>query len=713
MLEDIADRIDPGPQPRISEGLPAWMFEVLGLSSAVRDPSVTLLERSAAEQAAFEAALAGGISDNVEMVVALRALARSMVLAEQAAASGSPDADTLARLERVYAALDEPMVASDRSSFSQLLVVFAQTAQSEGELPEAAQLGELADVVQRSVQAAGPLHRHTVAALLRAAPEHDAVPTALLEVASSLRGHDDRWSVDLATLAIERRGGAASGQEQLELARACFAALELGCGDAALAASRAAAVTPSELEAATVEGLLARRIVALAEAQTPDERIERARAQLELGRFDAARSAFEALRAELPDDARPVAGLAKLAIDTKLDFLGAHAIIEEAGSVRNADAMYYELAIGTRAMAILATTVPRLAAGEAQGALTSLRPSLARMREDVAGYAGLGNTDGVYLGFVLDVVQELLTQYASTGEISIPDVKSLSDRALALQRSIPDNPHAYRLLQSASLFEADEAVAARATQVPPPAGAEHDALENRRVRALADLAVTWANPTFAEQALDGSASLGPAGAVLRADTLLIMTALGRGDDWTRVGEAYQALLADPMTSADARALNNVAVSLWSSGNTSTARDAWSLSAQLGEDHADVARLNLIVSDLTRGEAVAELEALARDGRVAGVRLVARAWLLAEAKGAQTKRRAAELRAAIAKEREQTMRPNAPDPYVGVLLEGSLSAGLGYATEAGLQIDLDSSGVPWAIRVPQRPKSARAASHGLK
>ncbi len=702
-LEEIADRIDPGPQTPISQGLPPWMFEVLGLSPSPEESGTKLLERSAAEQAEFDGRLETQASDNVGMVMALRALARSVVLAEQAAAKGAADADTLARLERVYEVVDAPMVASDQSSFSQLIVVFAQTAQAEGDLPETAELGELARVVQRATEAAGPLHRRTVAELLRMDPDHDAVPTAILEVADSLRGEDDQWSVELATLAVERRGEGASGEEQLKLAGICFAALQLDCGDAALeAAARKTSVKPADIEHATADGELARTIISLAGAKTLAERVECAGAQLQLGRFDDAKASFEVLREEHPQDARPVAGLAKHAIDTKLDFLGAHAIIDGAGPVENADAQYYQLAIGTRAMATIATIVPRLAADDPSGAIAALRPSMARMHEDVDGYAALGNSDGVFLSFVLEIAEEVLAQYASMGVVRVRDVKSLSQRTLALQAKVPDNPHAYRLLQSVSLFEADKAIAAKATQVLPAAGTEHDALATRRARALADLAVTWADPLLAEQALAAAVSLGPTATRMRADALLIATALGVRDNWTEVGEGFETMLDDNMTSADARALNNVAMALWHLGNEDTAREAWSLSAQLGEDHADVAKLNLVVSDAGATGASAELEALAKDGRVAGVRVVARAWLLARAKRKDAKRRAAELEAAITKEREDTVRPNAPDPYVGVLLEGTLSAGLGYATKAGLQIDLDSSGVAWAIRVPKRP-----------
>ena len=48
-----------------------------------------------------------------------------------------------------------------------------------------------------------------------------------------------------------------------------------------------------------------------------------------------------------------------------------------------------------------------------------------------------------------------------------------------------------------------------------------------------------------------------------------------------------------------------------------------------------------------------------------------------------------------------MRPTAPDPYAGLLLQGTLKASFAYTTQQGLQIQLDASGRPWAVMAPPR------------
>jgi len=703
-LEALAGRIDPGPQAMLTEGLPPWMFAMLGLEAKPSAPADVLLVMSRAEQAKFDASLAMGIEDNLAMVGAIRSLARAVALAEQAAAAGARDAETLARLERVYAAVDVPLLAGDRNTFSQFLSLFAQVAAADGVGPsDGAQMQQLAGVVQSAVKAAGPLHRHTVAELVRVDPEHEAVATGLLAAAKARRGTDDDWTVEAATAAVELRGVEADDTAQLDLARVCFAALDVACGDQALAAGS------KHRDAASVRdsGELARRIVELQAVSSFDQKLERAEAQLELGRHGAAQAEFEALRAEAPKDARPVGGLAKLAIETRFDFIGAAELIDAAGPLENADEAFYALAIGTRATAAMATTIPHAISGDRASTGRALRPLMARMRTDVDGYAKLGNSDGRFLAVLLDVGEVLLDQYVKTGAPSLRDVPDLTARIVALQAQVPDNAHAYRLLMSASLFEPDKAQAIAAASVKPPPGPDHAMLAIRHARALCDLAVTWGDAALAKQSREAALELEPSAeaALLAADTLLVAEMLHDSGAWKVVAANHERLFEGGIEPEDARALNNTALALWRMGDREMATKAWTLSSDLATDYVDVARLNLLLATTAEGspEAVAGMQSLARDSKTAGVRIVALAWLEAWAKGKKAKREAAAaLAAAVEAELADATRPTAPDPYSGVLLQGSLQASFGYTVKQGLEINLDGSGLPWAIRTPKRP-----------
>jgi len=702
-LDEIANRIDPGAQTPLSDGLPPWMYALLGLEAKPSGSGEVLLEQSVAEQAQVKARAEAGFEDDSSMVFLIRAGARSVVLAEQAAQRGAPDADTLAQLERAYAAVDIPMLASDRSTFGQLLMMFAQAAASEGVGPsDAQQLQQLGGVVQGAIRAAGPLHRRTAAQLLRTAPEHQAVPTALLAVAKAERGKGQDWTIPAAKLALERRGTLASAEEQLDLARVCFSGLDVPCGEKALRAA-AGAEGSDDVEA---EAVLARRIVELADASTLDRRLERAHAMLKLERYAPAKAEFEALRSAFPQDARPVGGLARHLVETEFDVGGANRIIDAQTGLKNGDEQYYQLAIGTRAMAAMSSVLSSLAADDAPGTVGALEPLLGRMRADIDGYAALGNSDARYLGLLLDVGEELLSQYEKSGTVSLRGVALLGDRVVTLQSAVPTNPHAYRLLMSVALFEADKAHAERMVGVVAPAGSDHDVLVLRRARALADLAVTWSDASLAKQARDAlrgvDAASSPEATELHADVLLVQRQLGGSAAWKTIGEAYEQLLDDNMTPQDARALNNVAMSLMDD-DLSVAQQAWTLSAQLSEDHGDVGRLNLIVAGAPAGDApaVAAMRSLAGETENDGVRVTALAWVHAWSKGKARRDAEAALNAALEDVKNEGARPTAPDPYSGLVLEGTLEAGLGYAVKTGLQIKLDGSGLPWAILAPPR------------
>lgn len=702
-LDEIAARIDPGPQAPLSDGLPPWMFELLGLEKQPSASGKALLEQSAAEHE-YDARMAADSEDSTAMVSVIRAAARSVVLAEQAAQRGAAEADVLARLERAYQAVDLPMLASDQSAFGQFLMMFTKLAAEDGVGPsDSEQLQQFAGVVQGAMRAAGPLHRRTVAQLLRTAPDHEAVPTALLAVANAQRGAGLDWTIPAAKLALKRRGTLASAQEQLDLARVCFAGLDIPCGEAALRATAGAEGTDEVEE----EAVYARRIVELADASTLESRLERAHAMLKLERYASAKAEFEALRAAFPQDARPVGGLALHTVETEFDFAGAHRIIDAHDGLKNADAEYYELAIGTRAMSAMSTMLPSIMADEGRGAAQKLKPVIRRTRADIEGYAALGNSDARYLGLLLDVGEELLAQYEKGGSVSLRAVGTLSDRAVKLQSEIPKNAHAYRLLMSVALFESSKSRAVKMASVVPPGGPDHGAMVLRRARALADLAVTWSDADLAEQARDAlrevDAASSPEAAGLHADAMLVQRLLRGSGAWKTIGEAYEPLIDDDMTPQDARALNNVALAMMDNGGTPVSERAWTLSSQLSEDHGDVPRLNLIVLASPNGSAaaLAAMRTLAGETKISGVRVTALAWVHAWSKGKARREAAAALSAAVQEAKEDGTRPTAPDPYSGLVLEGSLEAGLGYAVATGLEIKLDAAGLPWAILAPPR------------
>lgn len=700
-LDEIADLIDPGPQAPLSNNLTPPILALLGLEENPSATGAALLEQSVAEREVVKQT-AGETDDPKVIISMIRASARSVVLAEQAVQRGAAEVDALAELERVYEILDVPALATDRNVIVQFLALFAAEVAGERSVGSA-DFQQFVQVAQGAMRAAGPLHRRTVAQLLRTAPDHESVPTALLAVAKAEIGAGHDWTIPVAKLALQRRGTLASATEQLDLARVCVAGLDIPCAEAALRA--AAGVEGSDGVAEDL--VLARRIVELTGASTIEQRYERARAMLELKRYAAAKAEFEALHAEFPQDARPVVGLALHAVEKEIDFRTAHRLIEAQENPKNTDAEYYELAIGTGAMVSLETVVPELAADNGKNVVETLSPVVRRMRRDIDGYAALGNSDGRFLAFILDVGEEMLAEFEKTGTVELRLFSLLGDRVVSLQSEIPDNPHAYRLLMSIALFEPEKSRAAAMVDVLPPAGPERDALVLRRARALLDLAVTWSDANFAKKAgaalREVDAASSPEAAELHADSLMVQRQLGGPANWKTIGEAYEPMLDGEMTSENARALNNIALTVMKNGGLEVAQQAWTRSSQLSEDHGDVGRLNLIVSATPDGgsAALGAMQALAGETENSSVEVTALAWVHAWSEGKARRDAAAALNAALDEAKKEGPRPAPPDPYSGLVLEGAVQAGLGYAADPGLEIKFDGSGLPWAILAPPR------------
>lgn len=713
---DIADAIDPGPLPALSDGMPNWLLLAIGIDGPLPDDPVALTLLADTELATFTNMTEQGTDANA-MLGGVTALARAAVYSERAAAGGVADSSTLARLERVYNFVDVPAFASDRNMFAQMLRLFASASVAKDSPEDANRAQQLGQVVFSAIGRAGPLRLRAVALLLRADLKHEGVPRALLDAADEVRREDDALAIRMGALAIELRGRDVEATDFIALANLCHRGLDLECGAWALDRTRALAPGAREstseptldekIKTASETSSLARRVVELRDAKEFDPRLERARALLRLGRAADSNSAYLALRSDYPQDARPVAGLARNVVGARMDLQGANAIIDDAGPLDNADAEYYEIAIGTRATALLSQVVPAAMQGDWGRAMVILTPLLARMDRDIGGYQRLGNSDGRFLRFLFDTTVETLPLAQSgDSEGMTAIVRGLLPRAVALHLEIPSNEHAYRLMLLATQFSADRDAAFAAARRPVPLSkTQRSALLLRRIQALSDLAVVWDDAEIArhlDQAIAAIESELPeeASGVL-ADARAISARLHTTADWHAVTAAYQAVVGDPATTQQAAALNNLGVALAESGDLRAALPLWERAAEIGESWGDVAKLNLVVKRRGPGD-LDTLKQLAETGRVV-VRVAASAWLVEFAPDRRT-RRAAEktLRALIRKESPTHVRPVLRPGTAGIVLEGSLNVGLGYSMLGGLEINLDSVGSPWLTFPPPVP-----------
>lgn len=711
-LAAIADAIDPGPQEPLSAELPDWMLASIGVANPMPDEAAELRRLADTELDAFGGLERWSTSDPQTLLVAFLSLARATVYSERAAAANAADADTLARLERAYNWVDMPMLGAETGLFSTLLQMFAGAAATEGHIADAAQVHAIGNLVLSSARRAGPLHRRTVALLLRADPNHEAVPQALADAATAVRREDDALAIRMGSLSVELRGNDAEAKHWRALADLCHRALELECGGRALAKAKMLHAqekgdddSQAALDDAVERGQLAARVAELASDATLEGRIERCRGLLTLERHEEARAGFEALRRDHPDDARPVAGLARHALETRLDFVAANEIIDGAGTLTNGDAEYYELAIGTRATAMLPGLVPKAVAGDWDALMKQLRPVLERMKTDTAAYEKLGHSDGTFLRFVIELVEEVIPKVRADNTEGLFEVlRGALPRTMALQAKIPDNPHAYRLVLTATQFSPDHAAAAKAAATPIPEVDDdaRDALQLRRVQGLADVAVIWDDVEVARQARDAALALDPSASRIMLDARMGVARLLGESEWAAADKMYEALIGDPRESSDAVGLNNWAVAKAETGDIAGALLLWERSTVVGESWSDIAKLNLLVKRRLPGD-VEALEELAKSGRNVAARLGAWAWLVELSPDKAGKARAKrELAKAVAKEAKTNVRPTMRPSKSGVALEGNLQAGLGYATKTGLQINLDAPATHWLTFPPPVP-----------
>ncbi len=371
-LEEIADAIDPGPRPGLTHELPGWLGALLRDEPRLRDVG-ELLAAADAELQSFEAQVEAGVDDDA-MPSVLLSLGRALAMSEEAAAElADAPVEALVRLERVYNLMDAPQLANDRGLVSRLVQAMGAAAAQEGDVEAEAAMNDLTQLAFASLRGSGALHRHTVATLLRRAPEHPAVPDALAHLAGGAWREDEALAVAIMRRSLEQRGDDVAAEHWLDLAVLCHRTLDLACGQQARAKALALLSADDEalrerLKRAGELADSARKAVELADAAGLEDGLERGEALVDLERYADADALYEQLHRRHPEDARPVFGQARVMLFKGFDFVGAYELIKEANPAEHRGQRWYELTIGVRATAVLYYMMPQLAGQEPQAA---------------------------------------------------------------------------------------------------------------------------------------------------------------------------------------------------------------------------------------------------------------------------------------------------------------------------------------------------------
>jgi hypothetical protein len=708
----LADAIDPGPQPPLSDGLPAFALAAVGVQQPIPGDVETLVALTVEQLDAWERIKSGvGLSETLELVMGL---ARAVVYAERAVALGGDDPRVLGALERLYHIVDAPLVAHDRALFSDMVGMFVQASAARGLIKEAAQIEAVSRIVFGTVKKANAAHRRAVAALLRSSADDATVAEALWRAAEGIRREDDVLGVRVARASVILAGDDADAKLWFGYAGACHRALQLDCGGEALAQAEAKSVgetaAPKDKESLEYAHRLAKAAHDAVELRGETElqpRVRQAHALLELSRTAESEAAFRALRADFPREAAPVTGLAMHAVNSRLDLSGAAATIDEAGpNLLHRDEAYYEIAVGTRATRLVYDVLPQAMAGRSfPEAFAAIEPMVDTIRADVAALEALGSARAVALRFVLDVGLDELMPLALDGgiETAVPTLRGLLARAVKVRGRVPADELASRLVLATAQFSADEAAAFAAVLAPLPE-ASAETLRPRQTGALLELSVMWESDaqltellTRAEAQAKGTTS-GPALLLLGDAWALVARQRGRADAWVKAEDAYRRGLDGVLGSQRERPLNNLAVAVAEQGRTEQALHLWQeASAAGGEEANRLSEINRLATGGRPG-ARARLVEIASGGG-ADSRRFAQLWLTQLGTAKERRQAEAALAALLREQIPGELRPRLLPTAAGVALAGSLNAGLGYSTVKGLVIDLSVDSEAWLLMRP--------------
>ncbi len=717
-LAAVVREIDPGPQPPLMDSLPPALRQQL--DSALGTTS----DREVAVREIREAlvAWAKGPPDVDQLVLRLAGLGRGLVLAERAVAAGSDDPELLLALSGVYSLLDSPIFAAEQGVMQQVMQMAAQMARAGGS-GDPEQVASLMAGLRDMFKRADALHRRTAAILLLRHGEHPEVARVLGRLAEGqIRREQFARAVELRQMALRRLGARAMPGDHIDLARTCYRALELACGDAARERARSftgdAKATAEHTRRMTELGKMseqARRVTALAAdpgaapANDPTPALERGHLLLLLDRFADARALYEALRAAHPDDARPLAGLAKLAVQQDGDYSTAYRHVALARPLAHEDGDFYEVALGTIGVNFLYAALPRLMQGQEKFEAV-VEPMLTDMHAFAVGLRPHQPARAAAVELLVGAVQVALPafQRGDTGE-GLKTARGLSARVEPLVAKFPDSPDVRRLQLLAANFAGAAKTSLAAVRAPLPAALAGDvALQRARVKSWLDLALAWeeagdlAGIEAAATALptdDGDGTRDTVLAAVLAARFMRDRDRGAGE---RAAEIYEAQARAGSDAARAVALNNLGLLRVGLGDPTSGLEHFMTALEL-DPTARPALLNLAATVLTleggqRPQLVDAFATVASEAGTAALRVQAEAWRHAQAErgiGDVEQTRAA-FWSALDRDRKAEVRGNLPLGRWGLITTGSVQISFQYSVPQGFELRHEVSSTAWLI-----------------
>ena len=687
-LGALADRIEAEPgtadAPPLLDAVPA-PFRVALLGDDY--------ERAAAIAHAAIEQRSGGNTSATTDTATLMTIFRGALAMERRAAHDDCDLACTTLLEQLYTLLDVPWMADPDGYFAQMFAVMARAATSTG----ADAATELLRVVPEVATRARRRHRWAAARLLRARPDGPEAAVVLRHLGWSAAADEDYPRAAALFREALGRGAEPDAAAWLDLAEACYRSLDVACGDrAARGARRASGAATQRSRLDGLRGMHA-GARALAGARPPrsfEQRLARARAELDLGRSRAAEAIYADLARAHPRDARPRVGLAAVAAARNLRIRAVRAQLDRAASLEPKQRDYYELEIAAWQADFLDAIGDM--AGDPDHFYQRLAAELPHLRSIVDGLARFEPGRMAPLQALLDLAGELI---ADGKDLPADQVVARVTHTLGVIESLRDRyPHeddvhkaAYVLVQ----WSADRALARSVLGARLPRGLRHRSeVDALRDRARYRLAVTWNDPSLLPR--------GSKQPELDADAWALRArASGHPSDWRKAERRYRHLLRNASGEPRARLLNNLGVTLVGQGRRRAALAAWKESI----DGGATTRAPDLNRAVTEGDQNA-LADLASWAGWAGLEWQAAMWRLATgglspADARAIRRHANERLARVAGGVRQT------DGRAGALLDATFQVSLGYSTVEGVVTNWELPMKTWLVIPAPAPTARRA------
>ncbi|MBN1770697.1 MAG: hypothetical protein JXB32_05510 [Deltaproteobacteria bacterium] len=469
------------------------------------------------------------------------------------------------------------------------------------------------------------------------------------------------------------------------------------------------------------------RIAAANEADEPEERLALADALDLVGRTDEARTLFEELLSELPEDARPATGLARLALEQSLDITSALPLLEAAGPEHRTET-FWELLVTCRAMALFYVVLPQ-ALEDPTRILDMLLEPLRSLREATVAYRDFNEPRALAVLLVIDAalgVAEAPPDPTADAGFSPAALQTalavVAGGSQDLLERFPDAPELVSMAISSALFAATPDGTFGALERPVgEATAANVKTMLRRANLHLYGALRWNERAHLERTgalldevpAEGAGALGAT--LLRADLLAVRWRSGTGDAGA-VRDAYLALAADESLDAvrRARVLNNLGVALAALGETGEAAQRFFRSEDLDPENASFGRFNrLALAGLAPEPEPAALDALRTEMQsheseetLSATGRQALRWLAWLADRESNAARARELRARADEATPNDVLSGAVRGDDGCTFRGKFQFGLGYSSLQGLVIELDTGADLWLVLTAPAPAQER-------